>query len=67
MDKSLVPVGGVQNNVNRRLLIKHALQYSMRGLCHTCLTSNVEIAVTGGKILCAKCSSITEEPAGNER
>lgn len=53
--------------INKRLLIKPILQHSMRGLCHGCLTSNVEVSIVCGKILCDKCSSIDEEPAGNER
>lgn len=28
----------------------------MRGLCHGCLTSNIEITITEGKILCADCT-----------
>ncbi|MYB29672.1 MAG: hypothetical protein F4Y18_01345 [Cenarchaeum sp. SB0663_bin_5] len=53
--------------INKRLLIKPVPQHSMRGLCHGCLTSNVEVSIVCGKILCDKCSSINEESAGNER
>ena len=28
----------------------------MRGLCHGCLTSNTEISVIDGSILCAECA-----------
>lgn len=30
--------------------------HAMRGLCHGCLTSNIEITITDGKILCADCT-----------
>jgi hypothetical protein len=29
--------------------------YCMRGLCHVCLVSNVELVIDRGKILCKSC------------
>lgn len=58
--------GAPHTGINKRLLIKPVPQHSMRGLCHGCLTSNVEVSIVCGKILCDKCSSINEESAGNE-
>lgn len=28
----------------------------MRGLCHSCLSSNTEISVVNGSIICAECA-----------
>ncbi len=35
--------------------------YPMRGLCHSCLTSNVELVVEKGKILCKDCHKKLKE------
>ncbi len=33
----------------------------MKGLCHSCLTSNVELVLVKGKILCVQCHEQTKE------
>ena len=35
----------------------------MRGLCHSCLASNVELSVVRGRILCAGCTPDGEQAA----
>lgn len=52
--------------IDKRLLSKRARWHSMRGLCHGCLTSNTEISVLDGKMLCAECASTDSKQAGNE-
>ena len=45
----------------------------MRGLCHSCLASNVELSVVRGRILCAGCAPDGEpaaaraDPAADEK
>ena len=55
------------NDISKRLLFKDAKQHTMKGLCHSCLTSNSEISVVGGKILCVKCANASEKSSENER
>jgi len=53
----------------KELILKKNLNYlryfdiinSMRGLCHICLTSNVELVVKKGKILCNECHNKLKE------
>ena len=47
LEKSQVPEKG--------LLTRKWGSAAMRGLCHGCFTSNIEITVANGSILCADC------------
>lgn len=38
------------------LLNEYGTRHYMRGLCHGCFTSNAEITVANGGILCADCT-----------
>ena len=33
----------------------HTTERHLTGLCHTCLTSGIQIQVIDGKIVCGKC------------
>ena len=44
-----------QAGPGERLLIGKWGSVAMRGLCHGCFTSNIEIFVANGSILCADC------------
>ncbi len=36
----------------------------MKGLCHSCLASNVEIAARGGRAVCERCAGKEAGPPG---
>jgi len=39
----------------------HYTMYDMKGLCHSCLTSDVELVIAKGKILCTACHEKIKE------
>ena len=48
-----------------KILIKkfkvHNTSYNMKGLCHSCLTSDVELVISKGKIICSVCHEKIKE------
>ena len=49
-----------QTAVSKSLLTGRWENQPMRGLCHSCLSSNTEISVVNGSIICAECADTTK-------
>lgn len=45
-----------QATTSKSLLTGRWENQPMRGLCHICLSSNTEISVVNGNIICAECA-----------
>ena len=51
-----------QTTDSKRLLTGRWNNQAMRGLCHSCLSSNTKISVVNGSIICAECVDADKSP-----